>query len=663
MGLWKKEQKTETADKTSGESGERSDNVSKALSLYGNGRYSEALSCLRIAQRLTPEGYSKEQVLLYLAWVHEAMEHWDQAISFSLKAIGCNPHYAEGYFNLGQIYTAQEQLTKARDAFVKAVELAPEDPDYRRALSISWLRCGDAPRALFHSLKAEALAPGREPTDYENIVYLSADYMRFYRLAEQYIEKADEYGFSPLSRRLREHLDQLVANDDRPWHRWAHYPELEGRCTDETSLRSILRDDPQNEDALIDLGFLQSRRKRYLSALQCFMGVILRNPQNYRAYDYLFELYLHPFTHTVRCEKLAELARRNGHPLAQRMKEDAQRISVLKGIDAANEATWTTLEEKAFADLNPAAIRSSAADPGAIIYSVPDLISVSVSVSPSPSPSGADSFPDPAADPAADPPEAVLRLLRRETAVSYLSVAAQDQPCGPLDSRFGGPAALPEGFPYPYRLSKKKEPLHLLAQLNFAEIPTLPGFPEKGILQFYIAADDLFGADFHDPTRQDGFRVLYFDEPWERSAPLPRLSPRSVENLPVAQPLRLIFDVDEMPVTTEDCRFPLLFSRACGHVPGCSIRRLEQLNQEALDYLSEQLDEQGHRIGGYPFFTRTDPRTDPRFSQYSVLLLQIDTDEENGILWGDSGVCCFFIRPEDLAAKNFQNVLYTWDSY
>lgn len=53
----------------------------------------------------------------------------------------------------------------------------------------------------------------------------------------------------------------------------------------------------------------------------------------------------------------------------------------------------------------------------------------------------------------------------------------------------------------------------LLAQFNFAELPTLENFPDKGILQFYIAADDdLYSADFDQPFTQDGFRVLYFEE-------------------------------------------------------------------------------------------------------------------------------------------------------
>ena len=41
--------------------------------------------------------------------------------------------------------------------------------------------------------------------------------------------------------------------------------------------------------------------------------------------------------------------------------------------------------------------------------------------------------------------------------------------------------------------------------------------------------------------------------------------------------------------------------------------------------------------------------------------MQIDSDLDNDIMWGDMGIANFFITPEDLAAENFDNVLYTWD--
>ena len=70
---------------------------------------------------------------------------------------------------------------------------------------------------------------------------------------------------------------------------------------------------------------------------------------------------------------------------------------------------------------------------------------------------------------------------------------------------------MPKDFEYPKSYSG--EYLYLLAQINFAEVPKLEGLPEKGILQFYLAADEeLYGCDFDDPSRQDKFRVVYFPE-------------------------------------------------------------------------------------------------------------------------------------------------------
>ncbi|MCB5607999.1 DUF1963 domain-containing protein [[Ruminococcus] gnavus] len=32
-------------------------------------------------------------------------------------------------------------------------------------------------------------------------------------------------------------------------------------------------------------------------------------------------------------------------------------------------------------------------------------------------------------------------------------------------------------------------------------------------------------------------------------------------------------------------------------------------------------------------------------------------------MWGDSGICNFFITKKDLENKNFSKVLYNWDCY
>ena len=96
----------------------------------------------------------------------------------------------------------------------------------------------------------------------------------------------------------------------------------------------------------------------------------------------------------------------------------------------------------------------------------------------------------------------------------------------------------------------------------------------------------------------------------------------------------------------------------------------EFLGEDAYDELFESFPDAddgcmtgGHWMLGYPSFTQEDPRTED--SPFDTLLLQIDSmrDEENNysILWGDCGVCNFFIARTDLEKLDFSRVLYNWD--
>jgi uncharacterized protein YwqG len=87
------------------------------------------------------------------------------------------------------------------------------------------------------------------------------------------------------------------------------------------------------------------------------------------------------------------------------------------------------------------------------------------------------------------------------------------------------------------------------------------------------------------------------------------------------------------------------------------IDRYPSVAKELDDYVWDNFESNGHKIGGYAFFTQTDPRHDEK--EDYILLLQIDSDKE--IIWGDIGVANFFIRPADLAKKDFTQVLYNWD--
>lgn len=62
-----------------------------------------------------------------------------------------------------------------------------------------------------------------------------------------------------------------------------------------------------------------------------------------------------------------------------------------------------------------------------------------------------------------------------------------------------------------------------------------------------------------------------------------------------------------------------------------------------------------------PYFTQEDPRA---ADDDDVLLFQLDSEghgDEVDIMWGDSGIGMFFIRPADLRARRFERAWFYWD--
>jgi uncharacterized protein YwqG len=263
----------------------------------------------------------------------------------------------------------------------------------------------------------------------------------------------------------------------------------------------------------------------------------------------------------------------------------------------------------------------------------------------------------------------VLAEIAAATAAPCIRLDASraTEPAGPQATKLGGAFYSPPGFLWP--LDARSRPLWPLAQLNFAGLPGLDGFPRAGILQFFIAGDDLYGMDLDHPTRQTGFRVVYHPQVGESTVPNPpQVEVEDESMLPFTGEFSLAARPDTMSMTPSDWRFDIAFSEASSRQPGRagSPGPLE-FNDDVHNAMIES-DEKGifgHRIGGYPTFTQTDPRLwDPSLQGHTALLLQIDSslDDRSGeILWGDMGVACFLIEPERLSRCDFSHVLYTWD--
>lgn len=235
------------------------------------------------------------------------------------------------------------------------------------------------------------------------------------------------------------------------------------------------------------------------------------------------------------------------------------------------------------------------------------------------------------------------------------------------DSKFGGTPYIPKDGTLPTSVDGK--PLFMLAQINCEQLPENTLYPKKGLLQFWIAAteDYLYGLDLNNFCNNDNKRVIYYPTIGEALPIENFIEEYTFENcyLPFDSDLQfaLHFTNGTETFSIEEKAAEREFIRKWNETFSDDIKEMWDLPRETCQIIDKLLlkDSAGHKIGGYPYFTQVDPReeNDPHI----FLLLQIDTDEVDNkeILWGDCGVANFFIFPEDLAACQFDNVLYNWD--
>jgi uncharacterized protein YwqG len=243
-----------------------------------------------------------------------------------------------------------------------------------------------------------------------------------------------------------------------------------------------------------------------------------------------------------------------------------------------------------------------------------------------------------------------------------------------------GPTALKEsklrGLPYypkdrPWPADPEGTPLAMLVQINFAEMPALDGYPDKGILQIYVSAGydpetQMWGMCNEDgslacATDQSYFRTVYFADPSLHATQLiteiPKVTYDAEYGFPADEEARLEFKLASSYVRPEDYRFRRFFGQDGSKFFDYRKSELEEAYEEFMGgrhYVA--------RIGGYSRVEQMDPRLEYPDDDW-LLLFSLDSEGSGdyGVGWGDGGVGNFYIRRADLLNRDFSKVMYYWD--
>ncbi len=236
----------------------------------------------------------------------------------------------------------------------------------------------------------------------------------------------------------------------------------------------------------------------------------------------------------------------------------------------------------------------------------------------------------------------------------YISIEAiplkeklNEDPLKITDSKLLGLPFIPEDMAYP--LDKNGKPLNLIAQINFAQVPVLDGFPSEGILQLYFNTSEWWGAEGSE-------KIIYLNSSDLKKVPRTDFSfiaKESYEELPVWKIHQLQFKKSIDTGNSEDCQFSVSF----GDKTYWEFE--EELSIKDKNSFNEYFSCDGHKIGGYGYFMQGDPRDYDENQANDIQLLQLDTDDE--IMFGDSGIGHIFISPENLAKKEFEKAYFYWD--
>ena len=225
----------------------------------------------------------------------------------------------------------------------------------------------------------------------------------------------------------------------------------------------------------------------------------------------------------------------------------------------------------------------------------------------------------------------------------------------PVRSHFGGTPLLPPDFVWPHYLNK---PLHFLARLQLEELQSggrIDWLPTEGaLLFFYDMESQPWGFE---PNERGGWRIVYLrgeDESLRINPAESILSHHFISFKPLASlPSSDRPEIEALALTdTELDRYAALVE---GGEPAHQCSGYPVPVQGDTMELECQLASNGLYCGDSSGYN------DPRAAELAggtadwKLLLQIDSDEELEIMWGDCGKLYFWVQESAARRGDFSN--------
>ena len=231
-------------------------------------------------------------------------------------------------------------------------------------------------------------------------------------------------------------------------------------------------------------------------------------------------------------------------------------------------------------------------------------------------------------------------------------------------SKIGGVPDTPKDFKWPIW---KEQPLSFLCQIDLGAIPRdFPrlDFERSGYLYFFYDREQSTWG--YDPKHRGSWQVLYYPGPAEVKLsavpagqdeafiyPEKNISSSTIYTYPHWQDDR-IFNL--IPEDEQIDAYNDLCESVFGEKPKHHLFGYPWCEQGNLMDLECQLVTHGIYLGDGEGYQSKEAKKLEKGREEWILLLQLDSDDDTDMMWGDLGKLYFWIRREDLKAMRFDEV-------